>query len=243
MWQQDIKGSDYLKSLIVSSIVLYIITFLFFNSIWAYLFSLPLLLIYIKSWEQQQEIQLKQQFILQFREYLLALATAMGAGYAVENAMVEARKDIARQYDEGTKIMRDLYQMERLLGMNISTETIWIQWSNIIQIKELDQFVTVFTIAKRAGGDSVRIISKAIQNISDRIEVEQEIYVSLTSKRLEFQVMSVIPIGIILYMRLSFPDFMEVLYGNMIGILIMTICLVVYILAYLWGRKIVEIEV
>ena len=55
--------------------------------------------------------------------------------------------------------------------------------------------------------------------------------------------MSVIPLGIIGYMRLSFPEFMAGLYGNLPGAAFMSICLGAYIAAWKLGCKIVEIEV
>lgn len=77
----------------------------------------------------------------------------------------------------------------------------------------------------------------------EKIEVEQEIQVGLAAKRLEFKVMAGVPIGILLYMRVSFTEFMDILYGSILGTSIMTICLGFYVLAYVWGNKIVEIEV
>ena len=41
----------------------------------------------------------------------------------------------------------------------------------------------------------------------------------------------------------SFPEFLDVLYGNVAGVIIMSICLLVYLVAYEMGRRIVEIEV
>lgn len=118
-WQQDIKSTKYVKIVIIYTLALGVITYLFYNSKWAFIISLPLLLPSIKSWEKQQEIQLKQEFMFQFKDYLLALANAMGAGYAVENAMVEARIDLEKQYSEKVRLIRDLQKMERLMNMNI----------------------------------------------------------------------------------------------------------------------------
>lgn len=57
--------------------------------------------------------------MFQFKDYLLALATAMGTGYAVENAIVEARVDLQRQYSSKSRLISDLNKMERLMKMNI----------------------------------------------------------------------------------------------------------------------------
>ena len=46
--------------------------------------------------------------------------------------------------------------------------------------------------------------------------------------------MSVMPFGIILYMSLTSPGFLEVLYGNLFGVAVMTGGLAVYLLPGGW---------
>ena len=65
----------------------------------------------------------------------------------------------------------------------------------------------------------------------------------MAAKKLEFKIMCAIPFAMICYLKLSFPSFMQVLYGNVLGVVIMTICLLVYVIAFEMGKKIVEIEV
>ena len=50
------------------------------------------------------------------------------------------------------------------------------------------------------------------------------------------------PAFIIIYLRISFAGLISVLYRNLPGVIIMSICLFVYGLAVVWSRKIVEIE-
>lgn len=207
------------------------------------IFFLPLLLPYIRWWESQQESKLKSTFEIQFKDYLQALATALSTGYALENAMKEARKDLRQQYENETRIMQDTARMERLLEMNMSVEQVWVTWNHTTDIEVLHQFTTIFMVAKKSGGDSVGIIKKSIANICERVEVEKEIKVILTGKKYEFQIMSVVPIGILFYMKLSFGEFMSVLYGNVFGIVLMSICLIVYGAAYGWGYTMMKIEV
>lgn len=197
----------------------------------------------MKKWEYQQEIKFKSRFELQFRDYLQALEAALSTGYALENAMREARKDLKSQYDKSTRIMKDTAKMERLLEMNMSTEQIWLEWSRNTDIEVLQQFTTVFMVAKKSGGDSVAIIKKSIYNICEKLEMQRELQVLLAGKRYEFYIMSAVPLGIIFYMKLAFGEFMSVLYQNLFGIVFMSICLGIYICAFLWGRKIIEIEV
>ena len=79
--------------------------------------------------------------------------------------------------------------------------------------------------------------------IGDKMEVEREIQTMLAAKSLEFQVMCMIPLGMVLYMRFTFPEFLSVLYGSAAGVMLMSVCLIIYIAAYYIGRKMVHIEV
>ena len=76
-------------------------------------------------------------------------------------------------------------------------------------------------------------VEQAVEELSERTKLSD----------VEFQVMSVIPFGIVLYMTVSFPEFMGNLYGNIAGRGVMTGCLIIYLVAYGLGRKIIEIEV
>lgn len=88
-----------------------------------------------------------------------------------------------------------------------------------------------------------RILQECIASMEEQMDVKKEIQAMLASRRLEQRIMSVLPLGIILYMQLSSPSFLSVLYGNPVGIGIMTLCLGIYLFAYQWGERLVEIEI
>ena len=89
----------------------------------------------------------------------------------------------------------------------------------------------------------MEIIRNAVRQMGEKIDVEREITTLVTGKKLELKIMTMIPLGMVLYMKISFPEFLDVLYGNLAGVIIMSICLLVYVVAYEMGRRIVEIEV
>ena len=89
----------------------------------------------------------------------------------------------------------------------------------------------------------IAIIRNTVDQISGKIEVKREIETLLAAKKYEYKVMSIIPYAIIAYMRLSFPEFMSYLYGNVLGIGVMTVCLLVYGSAYYLGVRILRIDV
>jgi tight adherence protein B len=48
---------------------------------------------------------------------------------------------------------------------------------------------------------------------------------------------------VLLYVRIGSAEFLEGLYHNLVGILLMTVCLGVYLGAYLLGKRMVQFEI
>ena len=54
--------------------------------------------------------------------------------------------------------------------------------------------------------------------------------------------MSVVPLGMILYMWITSPGFLDVLYHNLYGCCFMSVALILYLVSYGWMQKIVDIR-
>lgn len=163
------------------------------------------------------------------------LSSALNTGYSVENAFYETQKELKIQYPEEARISRELLLITRKLRMHIPVEQVLEEFAERVPSEDVKSFVTVFVTAKKSGGDMIGIIRNTTSQIGDKIEVKREIDTLLAAKKYEFQIMSMVPYGIIAYMSLSFSDFMEELYGNVTGIGVMTLCLGIYVGAYYLG--------
>lgn len=204
---------------------------------------LPLGVKYYEKMIYQAEGKEKRRFERQFQDALQSLEAQLNVGYSMENAIKEVQRDLQIMYNRDTLIVKEFTYMVRQLNLNVTAETAWKDFAARIDLPEVNTFVTVFSLAKRSGGDSIMIIKNAVRQLGDKAEVKREIDTVIAAKKLEFRVMSMIPFGIIAYMRFSFPEFMSGLYGNLPGACFMSICLVAYIAAWNLGCKIVEIEV
>lgn len=204
---------------------------------------LPLGITYYNRLIKQVEDKGKRRFERQFQDALQSLEAQLNVGYSMENAIKEVQRDLQIMYEKKTLIVREFTYMARQLNLNVTAEIAWKDFAARIALPEVDTFVTVFSLAKRSGGDSIMIIKNAVRQLGDKAEVKREIDTVIAAKKLEFRVMSMIPFGIIAYMRLTFPEFMSGLYGNLPGVIFMSICLAAYIAAWNLGCKIVEIEV
>ena len=164
-------------------------------------------------------------------------------GCSVENALREAHKDLRAMYSKDEMILKELSYMIRQMQMNVTAETALEEFAARTGDEDVQTFVTAFNLAKRSGGDTMEIIRNVVRQMGEKIDVEREIQTVISAKKMELRIMAVIPFAMIVYLRLSFPEFLSVLYGNMAGIIIMSVCLAIYLVAYEVGKRIVDIEV
>ena len=61
-------------------------------------------------------------------------------------------------------------------------------------------------------------------------------------KKLEQNIMNLMPLGILAYLKISSGDFLSAIYGNAFGVCFMSICLGIYVGALILAEKILKIE-
>ena len=243
LWLQDIKKTEYIFLAVKSIAVILLITYVFYESFLPIFFMIPIWVIYARDGLRDLCRKKEKEFRVQFSNAIQAMGAALKAGYSVENAIREAEKDLAPMYEENVRIRKEFRKKVHQLDMKMPAVSVMEQFSERMKQEDTEDFVTVFSSAKMSGGDSISIIRNAVKIISGKIDTEQEIQTMFASKKLEFEIMCAVPFFIILYMKLTFGEFLSVLYENATGRCFMTICLIVYIAAYSFGRKIIHIEV
>lgn len=178
----------------------------------------------------------------QFKDAILALSSALQAGYSVENAWKEAWQEMACIYGEDGLITKEFAAMVKAIAVNETPEQVLEDFAARSGIDEIESFAQVFRLAKRSSGDLVSIIDSTSRTIGEKLRVREEIVTVTTAKQLEQTIMSVIPAAIILYLRFAFVGFLDVLYEGIFGRLVMTVCLLIYGAAILVGRRMVRPE-
>lgn len=219
------------------------VSVLFYNSPWG-ICSLPLLFFFIhKCLKKSQDRKELARLHMEFKDYLLAVSSALLAGNSIEKAFLGALREHGQLYGEGSLLCRRLGGMQQRLLVQEPLERILSDFADESKSGDIEGFVEVFGCAKRGGGDFVHILSTSIGRICDKMEVSEEIHAVMAQKEMEQKVMCIAPVGILLFFRLSAPEFIGKLYGNFLGICVMSGALFLYGAAFLLGMKIVEIEV
>ena len=185
----------------------------------------------------------KKKLNMHFRDFLSSLHTAMKAGYSLENGVRQAAGDVEKLYGKKDVLSVELADIRRQMTYARPVENLFWELGQKSGVEDIRNFGEALMVAKRTGGGMAHVLEASWKSVSDRIDAEQEIDALIAAKQYEQRFLSLMPVGILLYMRLAFPDLLAKLYGEPVGIAVMTVCLGLYLAAALLARKIARIEV
>lgn len=219
------------------------IAFCFYDTQWAMLLFLPLYPFYFRyraNIEKKNRIEKLRQ---EFKEFMVVTAASLSAGYSMENALKASQKELPALLGEKSEMIKALNVINRRVALNEPVEKVILEFGRSAGVDDIESFAEIFAYAKRSGGDYAAIMRRTASVLQEKIETSRDIQTVISQKKLEARIMDFVPVGIILYLRVSSPLFLSGLYGSLIGVLIMTACLVVYILAVLFSEKIVDLRI
>lgn len=220
-----------------------VVSLLFYKSWFAFVILLPGIIFFLKDRRQVRRERRKKKLESQFLTGMQAVSNALGAGYSMENAFKEALYEVQKIYGAEELIVMEFQNITKMLALNKPLEGLLKDLGRRSDTEDIESFAEVFSAARRSGGDLIAIIRNTVSSISQKEEMRKEIQVCIAAKKMEQNVMSIVPIFILCYVGLTSPGFLDSMYYNAAGIAVMTVCLAVYIAAWYLGRRIVDIEV
>lgn len=231
------------KSAAEALALLLMIGYLFYDKAAAGLIFFPYIFVYIKKSMKRYEKKRCERLAAAFRDGMQAVVAALAAGYSAENAFRESLNELELLYGRKSDIYSGFAGIVNKLNLNVNIEEAFADFAQESGVEEITAFAQVLAYAKQSGGNLIAIIRDTTDSISEKIEVKRDINTIISAKKLEQSIMNFVPMGIILYMRISSPEMFAKLYGSAAGIMVMSVCLAVYCAAKIIADRIVDIKV
>ena len=206
-----------------------LIAYGFFDSLYGMIMLIPVGLINMKRYMIRQNKKRQEKIRQEFKEILLSVAALLQTGYSVENAFYDAKEVLVGLYGEKSELIEDLSEMNRQVAMHVSVEKAFMGIVKKYPLEEIESFGEIFLYTKRLGGGYAKYLKDTADRLEERISLRSELESMIAQKKLELSIMSVMPIAILLYMRLTGGSFLTPLYHNVTGLLVMTISLFIYV--------------
>ncbi|MBQ7360604.1 MAG: hypothetical protein IJW63_10990 [Lachnospiraceae bacterium] len=109
-----------------------------------------------------------------------------------------------------------------------------------LECKAMQELGEVLQIASMVGGNMTKTITETTKLLHERHVLRQEIEDGLTGRRYEARIMECVPFLMVQYVEIGSPGFFATMYESDYGILVMSMCLVAYVVSKIWMYHIVS---
>ena len=176
-------------------------------------------------------------FTNQLGDCLMMVANALRAGFSFLQAMDMISKEMEPPIsDEFMHVMRDI-------GVGATVERALDDMDKRVGSPDFSLVVTAVLIQQQVGGDLARILDTISDTIQDRIRMRREVKTLTTQGRMSGWVMILTPIALALFMLSSDPNYLDPLFKNPIGQMILVATIIMEIIGAIIIKRIVDIEV
>lgn len=183
----------------------------------------------------------KKKLKTQFRDMLDALATALGAGRNVYDSFSTAYDEMKNQYEEGEYIIDELFLINTGIMNGINIEDLLMDFAKRSDVADIQDFADVFKICYRQGGNIKETIRETCEIIGEKMSVAEEIETTISGSKSEQYIMLVMPILLVAMIKLASADFASN-FATPSGVISTTIGIVMFVVSYFIGRKLLNIK-
>ena len=224
--------------------LLCLLSYVFYDSFLpALLAGFPAAVFYLKRVRKQRAETRQEQLKKEFLTGASLLGDYLKSGYSIENAIRGSVNELTEVWGADSDIVAEWNRMGKSMSLSMSAEEAFRDFGQRSGIEQIRDFSEIFSIVKRSGGRLDESVTAVTSLLSEQFAAEEQIRTMTAAKRYEQKIMNVMPIGILLYIKMSSPDLLSVMYQTMTGRAIMTACLGLYIAAYFWAERIITIKV
>ena len=189
------------------------------------------------SLKEKRAKKLEKQFI----DMLESISSSLASGNTVNDAFINAKTDLLNQYTEDELIIKELKEINEGLINGRTLEELLNDFGRRSNNEDVQNFSNVISNCYRLGGNFKTVVRRTRDIICDKIAITEEINTKVASNRLQLNVMCLMPIALVAMLKSTSPSFAENL-SSFLGVFVTTVAVGVFVGAYFWGQKIIDIR-
>lgn len=207
-------------------------------------FLLPAAVYLLTERKKRKKEERLSQLRGDFKEFVTSFSASVQAGYTMERSILVGMEDLKRMYPEGGRVLlSELAWMSEQLKLQVPCDTLFANLAERAGIEEIRSFSVVLGIGKRQGGNLVQITRRTADHINKKLQVQMEMEQLIAGRMMEKNIMFVMPYFMLIYLRITNGDYMEILFSDLLGQLLMFLCLILLWGAGKWADSIIRIRI
>lgn len=211
------------------------------NIIFFCIMGLIALKIFLKAVIQNLKNKRDNKLQKQFMDMLENLSFSLSSGNTVNDSFLNARGDLLNQYTEKDMIIVELNEIVNGIQNGKTLEEMMQSFGKRSGNEDIENFGNVISNCYRLGGDFNSVIRKTRIILGDKVAISEEINTKLMSNKLQLNAMCIMPIVLVAMLKVSSTSFAQNL-SSLLGVMVTTFAIGLFIAAYFWGQKIIDIR-
>jgi tight adherence protein B len=191
----------------------------------------PLVYLYLRQGRRQRALA------GQLPDVLALLSSGLKAGYsfpqAIDNVARHAQPPVSEEF---ARVVREM-------NIGRSPEQALINFGRRAQSDDVDLVITAVIISSQVGGNLAKIIDSIGGTIRDRVRVKRQISALTAQARASGIIITVLPFALATLLYFIAPDYFRPMFTNIIGLVMIGLCLISIGIGYLLIRRIANVEV
>jgi tight adherence protein B len=179
---------------------------------------------------------------IQFKDLLEARSVAMRAGNPPLKALQSAREDLLLLYPENSDIIVEVDIVISLFMNAVPLSAAFEDFAERSGLEDIKSFASIFRTIEGKSSRADEIVRQTQAIISDKMEIEMEIETLMTSAKNEMNIMTLMPLIILLILGYVGAGFMDAIYTTAGGRIAATVGLLIFAASVALGRSISSVK-
>lgn len=178
----------------------------------------------------------RQMFAEQLSDALMIIANGLRAGYSFAQALDSVSQTMQ------DPISSEFKQVVSQLQIGVDTEEAMMGVVERMQSEDFKLLTTSVIIQQQVGGNLSEIMDTIAKTIRDRFKIQRSVKTLTAQGRMSGYVVGALPILILMAVSLMNPDYMEPMFNDPRGQVMLALGAIMEVLGFLLIKKIVDIK-
>mgnify|MGYP000143900612 CR=1 FL=1 len=167
---------------------------------------------------------------------LTIMSGALRSGFSFLQSMDFVQKELKGP------LSREFYRVIKEINFGASTEDALKNMSKRVKSEDLDLVITAVLIQRQVGGNLAEVLDNITAVIRDRIRIKREVKTLTAQGRISGLIIGLLPILLAVFMLTVNPDYINELFVNPLGRILLLIAFLGEVAGFLMIKKIVDIK-
>ena len=171
---------------------------------------------------------------------LVKVLSIMNHAFRSGKSIIQAIEVVSLEMDGPLRYEFKKMKMDLKFGLDL--DTVFERFYERVPLDDVRYLTTSLIVFNKTGGNIITIFKLIEKNYYTRMELKKELDANTSSAKLVYRLLTFLPIFMVILITVLNPSYFNILFTNLLGILILISIITIYIVYILIIKKLLKIE-